>query len=610
MQKEMEDFPAAIYLASEESVFHNPAVLFDLVRPTKTGNGVESAAGLANVIPRKRIYRMETEEELEIFKNELLRRPLVLQPTTHSGKGIGKGTKGCALWVNHINWILLINQTHPKILGRIQMGVDAAKQAMANKEPFLLRYKFGSLLQRLHFLIFKDGLNLSDHFDQMLSYLRYANWTYGELIVRYPGPEGTKTFLIPKRDISFSFEDIEPQEIFVRPELYRAPIRPPNNPVTGDEIRTWLPGWTVNEITPLEDIGETAPTNNYSYAQAGRLYESFRKKKKTRPVVDKSPKDNHGFESSIEMEDIAPSVSQGAMAGPSTPNGAYSYLPQNSSVHGASANYIHPKSQSDNRYDDRNFDSNRHENRHARERQPQRPSRQHERQPVKSELYPEVHIVDKSSKSKSRDLYNKPEVDLSQGRESNQSSFSTAASSGPTDSGYHGNETDSYHSDRYPHDNGYSHGENLGFHHEEESEDKIMMKHKQFVNNMLQERQAVNNNLPVRKPRNAEYRAHQKNPGQRYENNYNKQQQNGPRSPRHNDYYQNTPKNGHYDSPRDLKQPDRNDRSPHDRYGNTPNNRHYENYDHYGNNPRQTYNEEHNTQHFNFKTENMSESFI
>lgn len=47
-----------------------------------------------------------------------------------------------------------------------------------------------------------------------------------------------------------------------------------------DEIRESLPGWTVNGVSPLENIGDVVPTANYSYAQAGRLYESFRKKKR------------------------------------------------------------------------------------------------------------------------------------------------------------------------------------------------------------------------------------------------------------------------------------------------------------------------------------------
>ena len=52
-----------------------------------------------------------------------------------------------------------------------------------------------------------------------------------------------------------------------------------------DEIRESLPGWTVNGISPLENIGDVVPTANYSYAQAGRLYESFRKKKR-RPKAE------------------------------------------------------------------------------------------------------------------------------------------------------------------------------------------------------------------------------------------------------------------------------------------------------------------------------------
>ena len=52
-----------------------------------------------------------------------------------------------------------------------------------------------------------------------------------------------------------------------------------------DEIREYLPAWTVNGVSPLENIGDTVPQANYSYAQAGRLYESFRKKKRRQPAA-------------------------------------------------------------------------------------------------------------------------------------------------------------------------------------------------------------------------------------------------------------------------------------------------------------------------------------
>ena len=35
-------------------------------------------------------------------------------------------------------WTLLINQTHPKILGRLLMGIDAAKRILRRGEPFVL----------------------------------------------------------------------------------------------------------------------------------------------------------------------------------------------------------------------------------------------------------------------------------------------------------------------------------------------------------------------------------------------------------------------------------------------------------------------------------------
>ena len=50
--------------------------------------------------------------------------------------------------------------------------------------------------------------------------------------------------------------------------------------LVADEIRETLPAWTVNGISPLENIGDQIPVANYSYAQAGRLYESFRRPKR------------------------------------------------------------------------------------------------------------------------------------------------------------------------------------------------------------------------------------------------------------------------------------------------------------------------------------------
>lgn len=37
-----------------------------------------------------RIYRMETIDELECFRDELMKRPLVLQPSVQAGSGIQK----------------------------------------------------------------------------------------------------------------------------------------------------------------------------------------------------------------------------------------------------------------------------------------------------------------------------------------------------------------------------------------------------------------------------------------------------------------------------------------------------------------------------------------
>ncbi|KAK6165859.1 hypothetical protein SNE40_022688 [Patella caerulea] len=502
----MEGFPTAIYLASEESVFHNQGVLFHLVRPTKKGDGVESAAGLANVIPRKRIYRMETVEELDLFKNELLKRPLVLQPTSESGKGLGYGETGCGLCINTVNWVLLINQTHPKILGRIQMGVDAAKAAMGREEPFLLRFKFGSLLERMHYDVFKDGLDLEDVIQLIHSKLRFANWQYGELIVRYPGPAGTSKRKKGVTDIQFKFEDIEVDEIDVKAPLPYAPPRPSNHPVQGDEIRNVLPGWTVNEVTPLENIGETAPQSNYSYAQAGRLYESFRKKKRQKPGDNFHSSTREGFENAIELDEVSPSVMGGAMAAPPSPRGASGYS-NSYGASGYSASNNNAKLQRNNEYTDN--------------RRGDKSYRNPRQQENASSLYPDVQIM-----GKTHNMYDNKDTESFQslrinGTESERSSYSTAASSAGADSGYHGNESDAYYRDNHhntemQHKGAYDASvsmprENLGFHHEDDADDDILAKHKEFVNKMLHNKSGQNQEKQLR-PREHNSNGHLRGP--------------------------------------------------------------------------------------------------
>ncbi|XP_071102784.1 uncharacterized protein [Haliotis cracherodii] len=289
----MDGFPTAFYLAGLEDVINNPYVLFRLVTPTPPNRfqkrgGVESAAGLVNVIPQRRVYRMETVEEIEIFKRELIKRPLVLQCMSHSGMGCGSTSFGCGILPNDRNWVLLINQTYPKILSRIQMGCDAAKNAMNKGHPFVLRFRFGTLLQRLHSEIFPEE-------EMRTPALHYAEWEFAEVVIRFPGGHLSSDTETPPTtvmapvctELNFDFADITLNEIKRVQNPQDKILRGKIPAITEDEIRDVLHGWTINEISPLDDIGEERP-ETYNYAQAGRLYESFRRKKRRQPKASDS----------------------------------------------------------------------------------------------------------------------------------------------------------------------------------------------------------------------------------------------------------------------------------------------------------------------------------
>lgn len=44
-----------------------------------------------------RIYRFDRKDDLNDFKVELLKRPLVLQPIVHLGRGLGSGSMACGM---------------------------------------------------------------------------------------------------------------------------------------------------------------------------------------------------------------------------------------------------------------------------------------------------------------------------------------------------------------------------------------------------------------------------------------------------------------------------------------------------------------------------------
>lgn len=281
------DFPSAILLARLKDVVVNNNVLHRLVRPTEAGTQVMSVDRLVNVVPYRRIYRFDRKDELKDFCSELLRRPLVLQPVVHFGRGLGSGSLACGMCYKDDKWVMMINQTHPKILSRLQIGLDVAKKAMANGQSFEVRFAFSKLVEKIYrkTLTRSEQEAAANHLDLVKSYFRYAEWEYGDLILRYHGyaamlGRGGGLFDMNTLNLTFEFEDLVHEEICWKTLGAEYFPHPHLAPVTEEEIRETLPAWTINGVSPLDEIGDHVPEENYSYAQAGRLYESFRKKKR------------------------------------------------------------------------------------------------------------------------------------------------------------------------------------------------------------------------------------------------------------------------------------------------------------------------------------------
>ncbi|KAL5006290.1 hypothetical protein ScPMuIL_015096 [Solemya velum] len=203
---------------------------------------------MVNVIPRKRLYRMETVEEMDIFKNELLKRPLVIQPEVISGTAIKylKRWVDCGLCVNR---------------GRIQMGVDIARKTMTEGEPFVLEFNFSQVLKRLyHDLVSVISPANSDR--------DYADCEFGDVIVRYPGDAAHQSMMwnMKARHFCFAFEDLEARDMKLRTRSMASSEQ--TSPVitrrSCEELYHILPGWVF--ITN-EDSDSRDPAN-YGYDQS------------------------------------------------------------------------------------------------------------------------------------------------------------------------------------------------------------------------------------------------------------------------------------------------------------------------------------------------------
>ncbi|KAL3831562.1 hypothetical protein ACJMK2_023301 [Sinanodonta woodiana] len=199
----------ALVVATEAEALTHGRVFYGLIKPSKEkGCGVESTAALVNVVPKKRIYRMDRESELDLFIAEMMRRPMVLQPTAFIMKGIA--AINCGISSRKENWLVMINQNHPKIISKVQAGVVELKQAMARGQPCVLQISVNSLLKS----IYMEHLS-SRHLNPTWNFVDFDD---GDLLVRYPG-RGINRGLkgqMKAPHIKFELEDIQVNEIICR----------------------------------------------------------------------------------------------------------------------------------------------------------------------------------------------------------------------------------------------------------------------------------------------------------------------------------------------------------------------------------------------------------
>ncbi|KAK3108612.1 hypothetical protein FSP39_011853 [Pinctada imbricata] len=276
----MEPPVAAFVLSPEEDILSHGHVFYNLVRPrrdTATDTVMlESSDGAVNVVPRKRIYRMESLEELEDFQGEILRRPLVVQPLLKIGSGIQM--MKCFFCINEERWAILINQTHPKVLGRILMGMDVAKRAIRSGQNFVLEFNFGDIIRRFYNSIMAQ--NQQTRFS-------YMDCEFADLIIVYNqrfAARGQQA-----RRLQFCFDDIEGPDVTVR-RVELAEMEQPDSRfrvIPQEHYREILPGWTFademdEEIDYNYHNSGPSTTNQNNGTRAGNPRRSGRQMGRTR----------------------------------------------------------------------------------------------------------------------------------------------------------------------------------------------------------------------------------------------------------------------------------------------------------------------------------------
>lgn len=238
--------PMALVLASQEDVFSHGHVLYGLVKQGKDEDSVESTSRMVNVVPRKRIYCMDSVDELIEFREELLKRPLVIQPVIQAGTGIQ--SLDCFFCVKKEPWIVMVNQFHQKIMSKISLGMDMAKRCMFRGEPYVLEFAFGDILKKHYY-----G-NISKF---MSSKYAYTDCEYGDIIIK---SSHNTSFGNKVVQFKFSFEDVRADEIKVRTieEAAKEKRSPVLEFIPLSELKETLPNWVFDEVEVEESITSTS----------------------------------------------------------------------------------------------------------------------------------------------------------------------------------------------------------------------------------------------------------------------------------------------------------------------------------------------------------------
>lgn len=242
----MESDPVALILASQEDVLSHGHVLYGLVKAGEDGNCVESTSRMVNVVPRKRIYCMDSVDELIEFRKELLKRPLVLQPIIQAGSGIQR--LDCFFCVKKEPWVVMVNQFHEKIMEKISLGLDMAAKSMFRGEPVVLEFAFGDILKKHYY-----G-NISKY---MSSKFAYTDCEYGDIIIR---SSPNRSYGNKVAQFKFSFDDVTASEIKVRTieEAAKEKRSPVLEFIPQSQLTDILPNWVFDEVEVEESIVSTS----------------------------------------------------------------------------------------------------------------------------------------------------------------------------------------------------------------------------------------------------------------------------------------------------------------------------------------------------------------